>query len=73
MLSPHVAPEYGGLGLTHVGRAMDSLDQAFAGGHAVVEFDGLRVPAADVLGEPGQGFRYAQIRLALARLTHCMR
>jgi len=54
-------------------RAMDSLDQGFAGGHAVVEFDGLRVPAADVLGEPGQGFRYAQIRLAPARLTHCMR
>ncbi len=54
-------------------RAMDSLDQGFAGGHAVVEFDGLRVSAADVLGEPGQGFRYAQIRLAPARLTHCMR
>ena len=54
-------------------RAMDTLDQGFAGGHAVVEFDGLRVPAHDVLGEPGQGFRYAQIRLAPARLTHCMR
>ncbi len=54
-------------------RAMDSLDQGFAGGHAVVEFDGLRIPATDVLGEPGQGFRYAQIRLAPARLTHCMR
>jgi alkylation response protein AidB-like acyl-CoA dehydrogenase len=26
-----------------------------------------------VLGEPGQGFRYAQVRLAPARLTHCMR
>ena len=54
-------------------RTMDTLDQGFAGGHAVVEFDGLRVPVADVLGEPGQGFRYAQIRLAPARLTHCMR
>ncbi len=54
-------------------RAMDSMDQGFAGGHAVVELDGLRVPAADVLGEPGQGFRYAQVRLAPARLTHCMR
>ena len=40
-------------------RAMDSMDQGFAGGHAVLEFDGLRVPAADVLGEPGQGFRSA--------------
>ena len=54
-------------------RTMDSLDQGFAGGHAVVEFDGLQVPAFDILGEPGQGFRYAQIRLAPARLTHCMR
>jgi len=39
----------------------------------VLEFESLRVPAADVLGEVGKGFRYAQIRLAPARLTHCMR
>jgi acyl-CoA dehydrogenase len=31
------------------------------------------VPDEDVLGEVGQGFRYAQVRLAPARLTHCMR
>ena len=54
-------------------RAMDSLDQAFAGGHAVVRFNNVRVPAGDILGEPGKGFRYAQVRLAPARLTHCMR
>ena len=54
-------------------RMMDSLDQGFAGGHAVVRFDGVRVPAVDILGEAGQGFRYAQVRLAPARLTHCMR
>ena len=54
-------------------RVMDTLDQGFAGGHAVVRFQGLRVPADAVLGEVGQGFRYAQIRLAPARLTHCMR
>ena len=47
--------------------------QAFAGGHAVVRFNDLRVPASDILGEPGKGFRYAQVRLAPARLTHCMR
>ena len=54
-------------------RAMDSLDQGFPGGHAVVRLTDLRVPAGDILGEPGKGFRYAQVRLAPARLTHCMR
>ncbi len=54
-------------------RAMDSLDSAFAGGHAVMRFNNVRVPASDILGEPGKGFRYAQVRLAPARLTHCMR
>ena len=54
-------------------RVMDTLDQGFAGGHAVVELDGLRVPAGDVLGAVGEGFRYAQVRLVPARLTHCMR
>ncbi|MEA3158134.1 MAG: acyl-CoA dehydrogenase [Betaproteobacteria bacterium] len=56
-----------------VERAMDALDTCFPGGHGVVAFDNVRVPAADVLGEAGQGFRYAQVRLSPARLTHCMR
>jgi acyl-CoA dehydrogenase len=56
-----------------IDRVMDTMDQGFAGGHAVLSFEGLRVPAADVLGEVGAGFRYAQVRLAPARLTHCMR
>jgi alkylation response protein AidB-like acyl-CoA dehydrogenase len=54
-------------------RVMDSLDQGFPGGHCVLRLHDLRVPAADILGEPGKGFRYAQVRLAPARLTHCMR
>lgn len=54
-------------------RVMDTMDQGFPGGHAVVRFEDLRVPASDILGEPGKGFRYAQVRLAPARLTHCMR
>lgn len=54
-------------------RMMDSLDTCFTGGHAVLRFENLRVPASDVLGEVGKGFRYAQVRLAPARLTHCMR
>ena len=56
-----------------IARLMDSLDTCFTGGHAVLTFADLRVPAADVLGEIGKGFRYAQVRLAPARLTHCMR
>jgi acyl-CoA dehydrogenase len=31
------------------------------------------VPANQILGEEGRGFDYAQVRLAPARLTHCMR
>lgn len=54
-------------------RNMDAMDRCFTGGHGVLRFDDLRVPAADVLGELGKGFRYAQVRLAPARLTHCMR
>ncbi len=54
-------------------RSMDAMDRCFVGGHCVLRFDNLRVPAHQVLGEVGQGFRYAQLRLAPARLTHCMR
>lgn len=56
-----------------VERLVGSLDRNFVGGHAEVVFDGCRVPADAVLGEVGAGFRYAQVRLAPARLTHCMR
>jgi acyl-CoA dehydrogenase len=54
-------------------RVLDTLDQFMAGGHAVIRLDGLRVPESAVLGRVGEGFRYAQVRLAPARLTHCMR
>jgi len=54
-------------------RTLDTLDQSFMGGHAVIDIDGLRLTGDDVLGEVGKGFRYAQVRLAPARLTHCMR
>ncbi len=56
-----------------IDRLMDTLDSCFIGGHAVVDFDRLRVPAENILGELGEGFKYAQFRLSPARLSHCMR
>ena len=54
-------------------RVLDTIDSSMPGGHSEVIIDNLRVPASDMLGNPGEGFRYAQIRLAPARLSHCMR
>lgn len=54
-------------------RLIDSMDSSFTGGHAEVRLENMRVPASSVLGEIGAGFRYAQVRLVPARLTHCMR
>ncbi|HIV73204.1 MAG TPA: acyl-CoA/acyl-ACP dehydrogenase [Candidatus Aquabacterium excrementipullorum] len=54
-------------------RQLDALDSCFTGGHAIVRFDGVRIPEGDRLGEVGLGLRHAQLRLAPARLTHCMR
>ncbi|HJQ43590.1 MAG TPA: acyl-CoA dehydrogenase family protein, partial [Jatrophihabitantaceae bacterium] len=54
-------------------RHIDSIDIGFVGGHCEVRFENCRVTSDSVLGEVGAGFRYAQVRLAPARLTHCMR
>ena len=54
-------------------RRLSSMDTSFMGGHAEIEIDDLRLGTDAVLGEVGKGFRYAQVRLAPARLTHCMR
>ena len=43
------------------------------GGHCELEFDGLEVPAENVLLNEGDGLKVTQIRLGPARLTHCMR
>jgi acyl-CoA dehydrogenase len=54
-------------------RILDTIDSSMPGGHAVVAIEGLRVPDDQVLGEVHEGFKYAQIRLSPARLSHCMR
>jgi len=54
-------------------KEQNSMDSSFTGGHAVIEFNDLVLQEEDVLGEVGKGFQYAQVRLAPARLTHCMR
>ncbi|MBV9804986.1 MAG: acyl-CoA dehydrogenase family protein [Solirubrobacterales bacterium] len=56
-----------------VGRPMQTTDTVFAGGHSEVAIRECRVSADAVLGEVGEGFGYAQVRLGPARLTHCMR
>ncbi len=54
-------------------RVLDTIDDGLPGGHAEISIDNLRVPADQMLGLSGEGFKYAQIRLSPARLSHCMR
>ncbi|MEJ5978880.1 acyl-CoA dehydrogenase [Novosphingobium sp. PS1R-30] len=51
----------------------NTIDSSMPGGHATLTIDDLRVPAEQMLGEAGEGFTYAQVRLSPARLSHCMR
>ena len=43
------------------------------GGHCELVFDGLEIPAENILMKEGDGLKATQIRLGPARLTHCMR
>ncbi len=51
----------------------NTIDTSMPGSHATLTIDELRVPASQMLGEAGEGFKYAQVRLSPARLSHCMR
>lgn len=54
-------------------RVLETIDSSMPGGHSIIAIEGLRVTADQVLGEVDEGFKYAQVRLAPARLTHSMR
>ena len=54
-------------------RIMATMDRNYVAGHGVVRLDNVALPPSSVLGDVGHALRYAQLRLAPARLTHCMR
>ena len=54
-------------------RAVPTMGGHGVGGHCELRFRGMRLPDTALLGKADEGFRMAQVRLAPARLTHCMR
>ena len=57
----------------HIDRRIGIMGPEEHGGHCELVFDGLEIPAGNVLLQVGDGPKVTQMRLGPARLTHCMR
>ncbi len=54
-------------------RSVPVMGHSGGSGHSEIRFEACRVPAKNLLGPRGEGFKIAQARLGPGRIQHCMR